>query len=100
MSMANSDARKRHLEKLAELADAIAETQSVEIAADGVRALMDEEPAAEFKVEKEHRWFEYGRWFKGFGSSMDPHYCGEPGTKCEWRERTVSIGEWSDWGEK
>lgn len=48
-------------------------------------------------VEYAHRWFEYGRWFYGFGPSMDPHVCGEDGTFCEWRERTVTVSPWSDW---
>lgn len=48
-------------------------------------------------VEWEHRWFEYGRWFSGFGSSMDPHLCGEDGTVCMWRERVVTVGPWSEW---
>ena len=51
----------------------------------------------ETRVEREHRWFEYGRWFPGFGSSMDPHRCGDPGTTCQWRERTVTFGPWSNW---
>jgi hypothetical protein len=55
------------------------------------------EKDATVTVEREHRWFEYGRWFGGFGSSMDPHQCGDPGTICEWRERTVTVSPWSDW---
>lgn len=55
------------------------------------------EKVATIRVEREHRWFEYGRWFSGFGSSMDPHVCGEDGTVCEWRERTVTTAPWSDW---
>ena len=53
------------------------------------------------RVEREHRWFEYGRWFYGFGPSMDPHVCNDPretkDIRCEWRVRTVTTTPWSEW---
>jgi hypothetical protein len=55
--------------------------------------------ASNTRVEVQHRWFEYGRWFYGYGSSMDLHRHDDPGVRCEWREVTVTTdteaGDWS-----
>lgn len=43
----------------------------------------------------DHVYRLYGRWVRGYGSSMDPHRCGdesEPCTKVTW-EREVSPWE-------
>ena len=51
------------------------------------------------RTDVEHRWFEYGRWFYGYGSSMDQHRHDDPGVCCEWREVVVTVlteaGDWS-----
>lgn len=49
------------------------------------------------KTHVEHKYFEYGRWFLGYGASMDPHTCTE-NSKCQWRVvETITIRhEWQD----
>ena len=34
------------------------------------------------ETKTQHFWFQYGRVFEGYGSSMDPHRCGHPDEPC------------------
>lgn len=56
------------------------------------------------RIETEHRWFEYGRWFYGYGSSMEGHSCARhaaEGGICETRTVTTTVtkteGDWEPW---
>lgn len=52
------------------------------------------------RVETEHRWFEYGRWFYGYGPSMDGHRCA-PELNCQVREVNITTTtEATEWVEK
>jgi hypothetical protein len=61
----------------------------------------------ETRTQTEHIYFEYGRWFRGYGSSMEGHSCArhrEDGGKCMTREVTITTvttaTPWAEWKPK